>query len=83
MLSDRTDTIRSSVRDVQHELMFAVALVLSLLTGILAGLYPAGVLCEVVNPDGTIISVIAQGQDITQQIEAELTRARGLADAGS
>ncbi len=27
ILSDRTDTIRASVRDVQHELMFAVALV--------------------------------------------------------
>ena len=27
VLSDRTETIRASVRDVQHELMFAVALV--------------------------------------------------------
>ncbi|MBA2354916.1 MAG: efflux RND transporter permease subunit, partial [Acidobacteria bacterium] len=49
VLSDRTDTIRASVRDVQHELMFAVGLVV-LVTFVFLRNIPATIIPSVVVP---------------------------------
>ena len=49
VLSDRTDTIRSSVTDVQHELMFAVGLVV-LVTFVFLRNIPATIIPSVVVP---------------------------------
>jgi multidrug efflux pump len=49
VLSDRTDTIRSSVRDVQHELVFAVVLVV-MVTFVFLRNIPATIIPSVVVP---------------------------------
>jgi multidrug efflux pump len=49
VLSDRTDTIRASVRDVQHELVFAVALVV-MVTFVFLRNVPATIIPSVVVP---------------------------------
>ena len=49
VLSDRTDTIRASVRDVQHELVFAVALVV-MVTFVFLRNIPATIIPSVVVP---------------------------------
>ena len=49
MLSDRTETIRASVRDVQHELIFAVGLVV-LVTFLFLRNMPATIIPSVVVP---------------------------------
>ncbi len=49
VISDRTDTIRASVRDVQHELMFAVALVV-MVTFVFLRNVPATIIPSVVVP---------------------------------
>ena len=49
VISDRTETIRSSVRDVQHELIFAVALVV-LVTFLFLRNVPATIIPSVVVP---------------------------------
>ncbi len=49
ILSDRTDTIRASVRDVQHELIFAVALVV-MVTFVFLRNVPATIIPSVVVP---------------------------------
>ena len=49
VISDRTDTIRASVRDVQHELIFAVALVV-MVTFVFLRNIPATIIPSVVVP---------------------------------
>ncbi len=80
VLSDRTDTIRASVRDVQHELVFAVALVV-LVTFVFLRNIPATIIPSVVVPlslIGTFGVMYLAGYSINNLTLMALTIATGF-----
>ena len=80
VLSDRTDTIRASVRDVQHELVFAVALVV-MVTFVFLRNMPATIIPSVVVPlslIGTFGVMYLAGYSINNLTLMALTIATGF-----